>query len=290
MIGIYAIVNKLNNKVYVGQSINIRSRLTKHKWELNKNIHHNPHLQYAWNKYGEDCFDFITLCETTEEKLDEMEQYYIFAFDACDEEFGYNKSYGGKSPKVTNDVKQRMSVAHSGVNNPMYGKHHSDETKRKISEANKGRVEPDELRKKKSEMMSGEGNPMYGVPSPMTGKHHTEEARQKIRDCQIGEKNSFYGKRHSEETKKKLSEANSGKNNSRSKPVIQLTLDYEFIKEWDSCNQVKRETNGEFDTANISNCCNNKYSKKGNNIYKKYRWMFKEDYDKLRKLIEKDGE
>ena len=89
MIGIYAIVNKLNNKVYVGQSINIRSRLTKHKWELNKNIHHNPHLQYAWNKYGEDCFDFITLCETTEEKLDEMEQYYIFAFDACDEEFLY---------------------------------------------------------------------------------------------------------------------------------------------------------------------------------------------------------
>lgn len=48
--GIYKITNLVNNKVYIGQSVNIRKRWNQHVLELNKNIHPNIYLQSAWNK------------------------------------------------------------------------------------------------------------------------------------------------------------------------------------------------------------------------------------------------
>ena len=52
--GIYAILNKLNNKIYVGSSKSIGSRLNEHKYNLIKNIHDNVRLQRAFSKYGFD--------------------------------------------------------------------------------------------------------------------------------------------------------------------------------------------------------------------------------------------
>src|SRR5574344_1746552 len=84
------------------------------------------------------------------------------------------------------------------------GKHHSDETKLKISEAQKGKPshlkgkhKSDKARRKMSEVRKGK-------PSPMKGKHLSEEARRKI---SIAKK----GKHHSEEMKRKLSEIHKGK-------------------------------------------------------------------------------
>ena len=72
---------------------------------------------------------------------------------------------------------------------PMQGKHHSIETRRKMSEAN-----------------IGNKNPMYG-------KNHSEESKKKIGDAETGEKNHFYGKHLSLEHKKKMSELRTGSNN-----------------------------------------------------------------------------
>lgn len=52
-IGIYQIKNKINGKVYIGQSINIEKRLKRHLNDLRKLKHRNQHLQNAFNKYGE---------------------------------------------------------------------------------------------------------------------------------------------------------------------------------------------------------------------------------------------
>ena len=51
--GIYKITNLKNNKGYIGQSTDIKTRWINHKRELRNNIHRNPHLQNAFNKYGE---------------------------------------------------------------------------------------------------------------------------------------------------------------------------------------------------------------------------------------------
>lgn len=60
---IYAIVNKLNGKRYVGSSISIDERWRDHRKHLRENRHHCRHLQNAWNKYGEGSFEFVILAE-----------------------------------------------------------------------------------------------------------------------------------------------------------------------------------------------------------------------------------
>ena len=59
--GIYMILNKNNGKIYIGQSIDAEYRMKKHKQQLTGNYHSNTHLQRAWNKYGEDAFEFNLL-------------------------------------------------------------------------------------------------------------------------------------------------------------------------------------------------------------------------------------
>ena len=57
--GIYKIRNKQNNKVYIGSAVDIKKRWRDHKWHLKENKHHNPHLQFSFNKYGLENFEFI---------------------------------------------------------------------------------------------------------------------------------------------------------------------------------------------------------------------------------------
>ena len=62
--GIYKIVNKIDGKIYVGQSIHLEKRKNEHFKELINNKHQNQHLQYAFNKYGINNFDFIVFINT----------------------------------------------------------------------------------------------------------------------------------------------------------------------------------------------------------------------------------
>jgi hypothetical protein len=112
--------------------------------------------------------------------------------------------------------------AASGENNPFFGKHHSEETKKKISDAEKGKHLSEKTRKKMSESRKGEKNPFYGkhhseetkekISNANKGKHHSEKTKKKISDAHKGENNYNYGKHLSEETKKKLSDAIKGEN------------------------------------------------------------------------------
>lgn len=93
MIGIYSIMNKQNKKYYIGQSVDIFHRFSQHKCELNKNEHVNKHLQYSWNKYGQDNFEFKIVEECQKEKLNERERYWITQYDSYNN--GYNLDLGG---------------------------------------------------------------------------------------------------------------------------------------------------------------------------------------------------
>ena len=78
MTGIYKIENLVNEKVYIGQAVNISRRWNEHKFHLKNNNHFNKHLQNAWNKYGEKNFKFEPIEECLEIELDEKEIYWIF--------------------------------------------------------------------------------------------------------------------------------------------------------------------------------------------------------------------
>lgn len=58
MVGIYKIKNRITHKVYIGESVDIKSRWNTHKSELRRGVHHSERLQKDWKKYGEKAFRF----------------------------------------------------------------------------------------------------------------------------------------------------------------------------------------------------------------------------------------
>jgi hypothetical protein len=140
--------------------------------------------------------------------------YCKFCSKKCANSKENNPSYG-KHP--SEETKKKISDANKG-------KHLSEETKKKISDANKGRYPSEETKKKMSKAKKGEKHPFFG-------KHHSEETKKKISEANKGENSFWYGKHftkatrkkmseaskgkyHSEETKKKISDANKGKHHS----------------------------------------------------------------------------
>lgn len=93
--GIYYIENKINNKKYIGQSVDIKRRWRKHKNEaFNINSHtYNYPIYRAIRKYGIDNFNFKIIEECTKEKLNELEIYWIKYYNSFFE--GYNQTLGG---------------------------------------------------------------------------------------------------------------------------------------------------------------------------------------------------
>lgn len=167
--GIYMIRNSVNGKMYIGQAVDIEKRWREHRSGLRRNDHDNKHLQNAWNKDGESNFEFTVICECDESQLDTMEIDYIAKLNTYDPDFGYNKTYGGEGGRHTEEVRRKISENHANVkgeNHPMFGKHHSEEAKRKIGKASKGRTHSEATKKKIREKLSdankGKNNPMYG--------------------------------------------------------------------------------------------------------------------------------
>jgi len=78
--GIYCICNTITDKKYVGSSINIYDRLSRHRSALRGNYHNNSYLQNSWNKYKENSFICFVLEFCKEESLTEREFFYIEQF------------------------------------------------------------------------------------------------------------------------------------------------------------------------------------------------------------------
>lgn len=125
MIGIYKIVNKINNKVYIGSATDIKKRWRDHKWYLIHQKHHNTHLQSSWNKYGEGSFDFILVLECNINKLLILEKEFIIKYNTFNNKFGYNVNdpeHMFLNRKHTEETKRLLSFQKLGSKNPMFGK------------------------------------------------------------------------------------------------------------------------------------------------------------------------
>ena len=140
--GIYRILNKQTNIVYIGKSANINRRFTDHKKLLKCDKHYNDYLQKSYNKHGENIFGFEILEECDRKDLSIKEQSWI------------DKFY----PNVYNVKKYVLSEANE--NNNFFGKKHTEEAKKKMSQAKK--------------------NKYFGVNNPNYGKKQTNETRTKM--------------------------------------------------------------------------------------------------------------
>lgn len=106
---IYMIENLVNGKVYVGQTVQkVDRRLHVHKIKLQKQYHNNPHLQRAFNKYGENSFKSSVIEKCSISEIDDRERYWIKFFETYTGV--YNIESGGNDyRKISQTTKQLIS-------------------------------------------------------------------------------------------------------------------------------------------------------------------------------------
>lgn len=97
--GIYKIENKINGKVYIGQSNNIFRRWMEHQRELIYGVHHSRKLQADFNKYGITAFLFEVLIECKKDDLYKFEGFYCEKYKALTEGYNHQGMYGLSSVK-----------------------------------------------------------------------------------------------------------------------------------------------------------------------------------------------
>lgn len=114
--GIYKWENKINHKCYIGQSINLGSRLRHHFYNIKYKRYNNP-LYRAIDKYGIDNFDITVLeivenSDTTKSDLDVLEVLYIETYNSYGKT-GYNQTKGGDGGilgyKFTDEQRKKVS-------------------------------------------------------------------------------------------------------------------------------------------------------------------------------------
>ena len=200
---VYKITNTVNNKSYIGISVNepTQGRIKKHLSGRGNRI-----IARAVKKYGKDVFTYeILAANVFDEFLPDLEVAYIANFNTVVPN-GYNLTHGGDgagSPSA--EARRKMSEARKGKKlsaesirkrtEAQKGKKRSAESIRKAAEANRGKKRSTEARRKISEALKG--------------RTFSEEHRRKISEARKGKKMPP----RTEEHCRKMSEANRGKNN-----------------------------------------------------------------------------
>lgn len=139
--GIYCIKNTLDNKVYVGKSINIENRIKAHKYLLEKdecNINCNRHLFNAYKKYGVKNFIFEIIQPVTDKitdsELSDLEFCWMDYYKSFDREYGYNLRRDSSTHCIMHDeTRELKSLVVKGELNPNYGNNWTDEMKYSMS-------------------------------------------------------------------------------------------------------------------------------------------------------------
>ena len=147
MYTVYQHKNKINGKVYIG----ITSQKPEQRWRNGEGYKSSPHFYSAIQKYGWDNFEHnILFVELTKEQACLKEQELIKEFNSMNREYGYNSTSGGDIFVMNEETKQKISQALIGNQNNL-GHSCSEEKKKKISEAQKGREFTEEHKQKLSE-------------------------------------------------------------------------------------------------------------------------------------------
>lgn len=204
-----------SGKKYIG----ITMQTVEKRWENGYGYKKCPRIYGAIKKYGWENFTHeILMTGLTKEEAEKEEIRLIAELNTADERFGYNIENGGN---VTGT--------------------HSEETKRKISEGNKGKKVSEKTKEKwrrtveKNQSIHGEKNPFYG-------KHHTEETKRAHSEFMKGN-TYFKGKHHSEEFKRMKSQQMKEKykdGNSNDKKLLCLDKEGNIVNQFGSLTKAAR--------------------------------------------------
>lgn len=264
---VYIITNLMNGKKYIGK------RSCRCPIEEDRYMGSGVILSRAKRKYGIEWFEkkILMVCDSEEEVYKE-EIKAIELVKAWENPMYYNLRNGGKggmrSSQHTEETKEKLRIANSGENHPMYSKSLSEETKKILSKSKKGHEVSEETREK--------------LRRANIGKRYPDEVNKK--KGKKGKNNPFYGKSHSDEFKQYLSRTRIGENNPRAKTIICLNNSMIFgtITEASKWGNTSRN--------NVANCCNGKRLSIGKHPItgEPLRWMYLEDYENKYGKIDKE--
>jgi len=241
MIAIYKIINP-NNKIYIGQSWNVKNRKSKYK---NSNCKGQTKLYNSILKYGWNNHIFEIQCEFPEnisqDILDESENFYWkhyknkgFEMLNLREPLGNYGKHSEESKKImrekrkiwfTDEKRKDYSVKNSGINSPRFGSKNTEDHNKKISASNKGRI-------------------------------RSVECSKKLKDIA-----------NSEEYKKKQRESKLGSKNGMSRKIIVYSLDNNVIGEYSTMRDSAKSL-GLSHISGIYQCCSGKIKSHKGYIFK----------------------
>ena len=183
MYKVYKYTNLINGKIYIGQTYQtLEQRAEKGQGYKGSTYFYNAIQKYGWSNFKAE----ILQDNLTSEEADLYEEYYIKLLDSTNPQIGYNLRSGGiKSTAsehtrkiISQNAKERYK---DKTKNPMYGKKHSPESLKKMSESKKGNK-----------------NPMYG-------RSPSEEERKRISELYKKTPEKFR-REFSKEEREKISE------------------------------------------------------------------------------------
>ena len=262
---VYIHVNKINQKVYVGQT---REKNIIKRWGNNGiGYKTQEHFWRAIQKYGWDNFDHLIITDwITKEKANEIEIAVIALFNSTNKDYGYNISQGGSGPTgvpCSDEKKQLLSDMFSGFSNPFYGKKHTKDIRNMLSETHSIPIVQLDLNgvfieeyKNAKEASQISGADHTSILKCCADKKHCNSAGgylwMYMNDYKQGKRKQY--------------------NNNHLRQVIQLDVSGHFIAEYNSVKSASEAT-GICDTGIVS-CCNGTYKHSGG-----FLWRYKEDYN-----------
>lgn len=215
----YVIKNETKDLFYIGSSANIKHRLGAHRWGIKNNKHHNVRFRESYEE-GDHITVTLYIASNVEETR-EMELELITLNKNNPKCVNIAHHIGGGDnltnhperkniiEKMTTSVRKRYSeMSHTelmrlhskpGDKNPMFGKTHTEEARKRISEKLMGKSPPNK------------GKSMSDVQKKLLSE---------VAAKRTGEKNGFFGRRHSDETKQKIREKNQGNVPLNARPIV----------------------------------------------------------------------
>ena len=225
--GIYKVTNKINGKVYIGQSVDIGRR-----WRQHMTAEDDIYFHKAIQKYGVENFEWEVIEQCKKKDLDEREIYWIEYYDSFNK--GYNCTKGGEGNSGEGSPNWKGGVSLDPEHKKEYGKQYYQANKEKIKEYNKQYYEENkekkkeyyEVNKEKIKQQMKEYNKGYYEANKEKKKEYREANKEKIKEKKKEyyeankEKIKQYMKQYNETNKEKIKQYHRQRNKKSMKNTL----------------------------------------------------------------------